>query len=149
MDEDMFDPLNPAIKELILWHAIEEIEHKAVAFDAFMSIYNDQAYLRRMMRFSTFTFALNTVLNMSRLHWRGRLRPSWKSLKGFYAFIFGKQGLITCTKMSYKDFYKPGFHPWDHQNQHLVDEWKAQQKHKPTATKEVTRTSQTQSYILY
>ena len=39
-------------------------------------------------------------------------------------FFFGKDGLITSVMGAYLDFYREDFHPWDHDNRHLIDKWK-------------------------
>jgi predicted metal-dependent hydrolase len=118
-------PLNETVKELLYWHAVEEIEHKAVAFDVFMLCENDQKYLRRVLRLVTVLFSLRIAGYMIALLFWARKMPSWKDVKGFSAFMFGrKYGLIPSIRSNYKDYFKEGFHPWDHANQELVDMWK-------------------------
>jgi len=53
-----------------------------------------------------------------------RKMPSWADVKGFGSFMFGKRGLVRQIRKPYKDYFKEGFHPWDHDNQHLIDMWK-------------------------
>lgn len=118
-------PLDETVQELLYWHAVEEIEHKAVAFDVFMLCENDQKYLRRVLRLVTVLFSLRIACYMVALLFWARKMPSWKDVKGFSAFMFGKKiGLIPSIRSNYKDYFKEGFHPWDHANQELVDMWK-------------------------
>jgi predicted metal-dependent hydrolase len=118
-------PLNETVQELLYWHAVEEIEHKAVAFDVFMLCENDQKYLRRVLRLVTVLFSIRIACYMVALLFWARKMPSWKDLKGFSAFMFGKKyGLLPSIRSNYKDYFKEGFHPWDHANQELVDMWK-------------------------
>jgi len=117
--------LNPTVKELLMWHAVEEIEHKAVAFDLFMLCENDQKYLRRVLRLTAVLFTVRIACYMVALLIWARKRPSWKELKEFGSFMFNKKtGLLPGIRSNYKDYFKPGFHPWDHANQDLVDMWK-------------------------
>ncbi|OUS41328.1 metal-dependent hydrolase [Oleispira antarctica] len=117
--------LNGTVQELLHWHAVEEIEHKAVAFDVFMLCENDQKYLRRILRLVVVLFTLRIACYMVALLIWARKRPSWKELKEFGSFMFNKKtGLIPGIRSNYKDYFKPGFHPWDHANQDLVDMWK-------------------------
>ena len=118
-------PLNETVQELLYWHAVEEIEHKAVAFDVFMLCENDQKYLRRVLRLVSFLFTVRIACYMVALLFWARKMPSWKDIKGFGSFMFNKKtGLIPGIRSNYKDYFKEGFHPWDHANQELVDMWK-------------------------
>lgn len=123
-NSDLFDSLDETVKELLLWHAVEEIEHKSVAFDVFMTIENDQRFLRKAMRIANFTFATRISYYMAALLWKARAVPSWREVKEFYRFMWGKRGLLKLIKPAYKDYFRDGFHPWDHQNQALINEWK-------------------------
>jgi len=117
--------LNSTVQELLYWHAVEEIEHKAVAFDVFMLCENDQKYLRRVLRLTAVLFSVRITCYMVALLIWARKRPSWKELKEFGSFMFNKKtGLIPGIRSNYKDYFKEGFHPWDHANQELVDMWK-------------------------
>lgn len=117
--------LDKTVQELLHWHAVEEIEHKAVAFDVYMLCENDQKYLRRILRLVSVLFSLRIACYMVALLVWARKMPSWKDVKGFASFMFNKQtGLIPGIRSNYKDYFKPGFHPWDHANQELVDMWK-------------------------
>ena len=122
---ESLDPLNETVQELLYWHAVEEIEHKAVAFDVFMLCENDQKYLRRVLRLVSFLFTVRIACYMVALLFWARKMPSWKEIKGFGSFMFNKKtGLIPGIRSNYKDYFKEGFHPWDHANQALVDMWK-------------------------
>ena len=104
---------------------VEEIEHKAVAFDVFMLCENDQKYLRRVLRLVTVLFSIRISCYMVALLFWARKMPTWKDVKGFWSFMFNnKVGLIPGIRSNYKDYFKEGFHPWDHANQDLVDMWK-------------------------
>jgi hypothetical protein len=43
LDEDLVDRAHPTMKSLIIWHATEEIEHKAVAFDVLRATHPSHA----------------------------------------------------------------------------------------------------------
>ena len=121
---EVIEPLEDSVQELLYWHAVEEIEHKAVAFDVYMQCEGDQKYLRTILRIATALFSIRIGLYMVALLFWARKFPSWKELKGFASFMWGKKGLVTKIKAPYKDYFKEGFHPWDHDNQELIDKWK-------------------------
>lgn len=112
-------------RELLEWHAVEEIEHKAVAFDVFEAVCGDRDLLRRVGALTTIFFVLNqarhTVTALRSLEHRPTLREYREALD----FYFGPEGLITKVAGPYRDFFRADFHPWDQDNHHLVDEWKA------------------------
>jgi len=58
------------------------------------------------------------------LMWWSRTMPKWRDIKGYFKYMFGKGGLMRNLRKPYKDFFRKDFHPWDHQNQGLVDMWK-------------------------
>lgn len=55
-DEELLAGMHPTMRKLIVWHATEEIEHKAVAFDVLKATH--PSYLLRMLGFLIATLAL-------------------------------------------------------------------------------------------
>jgi len=114
---------DPEFKRLWTWHALEETEHKAVAFDVLKSVSGGLAgYLLRIraMVFVTILFNLRTFNHtVSLLKTDGRaLSPrTWISLLNF---LFGKPGLLRRPAGAYFSYYRPGFHPWQHDNRDLI-----------------------------
>jgi len=51
-------------------------------------------------------------------------RSSWQERKQTWRYLFGDGGLISSQKPMYMMFLKEGFHPWNHDNSALVEEWK-------------------------
>lgn len=116
-------PLEESVKDLLYWHAVEEIEHKAVAFDVYMQMEGDRKYLRRVLKLANFMFNVRIALYMVALLWWARKFPSWSDIKGFRKFMVGDKGLLTNIRQPYRDFFKEDFHPWDHDNRDLIDKW--------------------------
>lgn len=122
---EVFSDVAPEVAELLLWHAVEELEHKAVAFDVYMTCEKDQKYMRTVLKLGTLLFITKVTRYTFQLLWKSKTLPSWREIKETYDFFYNKKtGLITKIKPLYKDYFKQGFHPWDHQNAHLIDEWK-------------------------
>ncbi|OYT94986.1 MAG: metal-dependent hydrolase [Pseudomonas sp. PGPPP3] len=111
--------------KLWLWHAIEENEHKSVAYDAYQAI--GGGYWIR-----TITMALSTVMFIGVIAWfqvdllrkDGQLF-NWKSWGYGLKTLFGpRNGYITGLILPYLQYYKPGFHPAQQDTQRLEKRWR-------------------------
>ena len=110
---------DPRMAELWRWHALEETEHKSVAFDVFVAVGGRTMRRRISMAFVTVEFTQHVIRNMRLLlrDYEGSRVKLWgNGLK----FLFGKQGALRGLMRPYLDFYKADFHPWDHDNRALV-----------------------------
>ncbi|GAA3916163.1 metal-dependent hydrolase [Litoribacillus peritrichatus] len=126
-DTRTLDGMNDTIKHLMLWHTVEEIEHKAVAFDLFMTCDGDRKLLRKALVEASLLFSWRITKYTFRLLRWSNIKPSWQDVKGYSSFMFGQKGLLRSLRKPYLDFFRKDFHPWDHQNQTLIDQW--QQTH--------------------
>jgi uncharacterized protein len=103
------------MRALYAWHAMEEIEHKAVAFDVMQKIAK-VGYLRRTVAMALVTLAFNVhalLIAHYMLQVDGFSR--WQRVKMFakgLAWMFGPGGLYMPMFGHYIQYYKPGFHPW-------------------------------------
>jgi uncharacterized protein len=117
--------MDPKHAELWLWHAVEETEHKAVAFDVYRAV--GGGYVRRttMMCRMTAGLILSAAYIMGDLLYRDRkdLRPAhaWT----FIRWGFLSPGFFRNIVPSWLDFFRPGFHPWQRDNSNLIAAWKA------------------------
>lgn len=123
---EVLEPMEESVRDLLYWHAVEEIEHKAVAFDVFMQQEGDQKYLRRVLKLVTWLFTIRISFYMLALLFWARKMPGWQDIKGFWRFMYGAKGLVSNIRQPYRDFFKPGFHPWDHDNRDLIEKWQTQ-----------------------
>ena len=64
---EVLSTLDDDAVKLWVWHAIEEIEHRAVAFDVYQTLYKDDKVRRRVMRNVTTGFASLTFYSATRL----------------------------------------------------------------------------------
>lgn len=110
--------------EMFLWHAVEETEHKAVAFDVYVAVYGRgflPTFVRLMtMVITTIMFGLWIMLFQLRFLWRDGELLNLRALFGFVAFLWWKPGPLRKMLPDYLDYYRPGFHPWMHDNRALI-----------------------------
>jgi hypothetical protein len=111
------------LKTLWCWHAIEETEHKAVAFDVYHAI--GGGYWRRVIWFACIAllFATDTAIQTAHnLHRDGHLFK-WSTWRSACTFFFGRQGLARLSVGHILNYFRPNFKPWHHDNRALMDAW--------------------------
>jgi predicted metal-dependent hydrolase len=126
------------LRSMWQWHALEETEHKAVAFDVFnvatAKLSDWQRYSIRVqaMMFTTVDFLMHMTMYASLLlqaDGMGRTRATARVLW----FLFGKPGFFRVGLRGYWAWYKPNFHPWHHDNRGLLEGWRAKFPASPLA----------------
>jgi predicted metal-dependent hydrolase len=115
----------PEAAALWRWHAIEEIEHKAVAFDTFRVATARLTGVRRWhIRFWTMVIATGLLFrvvgaNMSDLLRQDGLRGR-RALGAILRLLWVRPGLLRQILPLYLAYFRPGFHPWDHDDRPLI-----------------------------
>lgn len=133
--EEFIAESDPAFASLWLWHAVEEAEHKAVCFDVYQTIFGKGviSYLRRtsVMFLITMSFLLTLIVAARHIR-KGRKSSSDQRTTtpsdGEPRPQQGTWHLLTTiiSPRLYFDYYRPSFHPWDHDNRALIEQWKQQ-----------------------
>jgi len=129
-DPAFWDGVPAEIVRLWQWHAMEETEHKAVAFDVFREISRDWTPLQRysvrarVMVISTLLFTTNITRFAAKLLMADGVGP-WAAHLRVLGYLFGRPGLFRRGWRAYWDWYRPGFHPWDHDNRATLDAWRS------------------------
>ncbi len=127
------DRMDPQFAALLRWHAAEEIEHKAVAFDVYQAV--DGSYGRRViaMAMATFSLTLLVPLRVIPLLWvDGRLFDGQQWKEGL-AFLYGREGLFVLPLRHYLEFYRRDFHPWQTQDHYMIERF-VTQEYQPDGT---------------
>ncbi|MBV8063274.1 MAG: metal-dependent hydrolase [Nevskia sp.] len=117
------------VNAMYLWHGMEEIEHKAVAFDVLQQVARG-GYLVRLlaMLYTSITFPLTVFSIMSYMFkvdgfgFRQRLGLWWRGLR----WMYGRNGLYSGVAGHYWAWYRPGFHPWKHGGMETYQAWLAE-----------------------
>jgi uncharacterized protein len=112
-----------AYTQMWQWHALEETEHKSVSFDVWRAVFKPSLYgyfvrcsamLTCSLTFWSMLFGFHVTLLR---HYRRRtgkigLGNLWRLLK----FVWGPQGMIPSMALDWLSYFRPGFHPWHHDN---------------------------------
>ena len=117
------------IGDLWRWHALEELEHKSVAFDVYSQIGGSYKLRKTIMRIAMVTLLkdfLTVALKMLR---HDKQLWKWRTFKSLTKLLFFKDGFVRLHATAYKDFFREDFHPWDSDNRALLEYW--QQKLEP------------------
>ncbi len=129
---------NPALMEgteresqrMWAWHAIEEIEHKSVAFDTYVHVMRDVPARKRWgIRCLVF---LNVSRNFITSRWIETLRllaqdgiTGWSARWKLLGYLLGNPGVVRRIILPWLAFLRPGFHPWDVDDRALIGEAQA------------------------
>ena len=113
------------------WHAIEEIEHKGVAFDTWMHATKDWPRFKRwqvkakVMLLVTRNFVVDrTRGTLDLLAQDGLTGPRvWAR---FAWFALGRPGMMRKVLGAWASYFMPGFHPWTHDDRALIAQAEAQ-----------------------
>ena len=113
-------PMPKELAELWTWHAQEEIEHKAVAFDVYEAM--GGGYLRRIliMLEASVMFGGVVAFITGRLLLKKRLFFKRKTWRDAFHLLFARDGLFRRAAGEYLAFFKPTFHPWESDDRHLL-----------------------------
>ena len=123
-DPNALDGANPEMTRLWRWHALEETEHKAVAFDVYQQVCGSRKLLRRAMLMGTYFFILDTSRGMLHMLKEDGLLWNWRVWRDGLQWTWGKQGIFRPMVATYLDFFKAGFHPWQHNNLELIEQFR-------------------------
>ncbi|WP_151745905.1 metal-dependent hydrolase [Acinetobacter soli] len=118
--------VHPYVRALLAWHAIEEMEHRDVAFDVMKQVGEVPETTRKLalvittLLMSGFTmYRANVMLRCDGFTARERLQLFRRGLPWF----IGPNGILTAMKQPYKDWFKADFHPSQHAVIHQYEVW--------------------------
>ena len=116
-DQNTMREVHPYVRALFAWHAIEEMEHRDVAFDVMRDVAEVSEHHRRA------ALVLATVLMMYYTLYRTNYMlkvDGYSPLKRAKLFarglpwFLGRKGKLTKMRHAYMDWFKTGFHPSQH-----------------------------------
>ncbi len=117
-------PGDPAVRDLFLWHALEESEHKAVAFDVYRAVGGSERTRVVTMKALRVGFIVGMTVQMAvslagdpASREPGRLRASWQRFRRTPMFRREVWDQLC-------EYDRPDFHPDDRDTTELVELWR-------------------------
>ncbi len=121
-----FENADKETADLWRWHALEEIEHKGVAYDTWLYATRDWS------RWQRWKVKALMMLIITRNFWTNRYNDTLDLLAqdGFTGFrtkmrvlrfLLAKPGVARKIIVPWIKFFLPGFHPWNEDDRHLID----------------------------
>ncbi|MDX1552087.1 MAG: metal-dependent hydrolase [Marinobacter sp.] len=124
--DDVRDDMHETMRPLWVWHAIEETEHKAVTYDVFNQVGGTYAERTFYLAFSTAALGVMASYFTTRMMLNDRKNFSLKDTARGLWRMWGKNGTFSSLAPTWLEYFKPGFHPWDHDNSELIAGFKEQ-----------------------
>jgi uncharacterized protein len=126
-DPRHLEDADPASRELWQWHAIEELEHKGVAYDVWL--HATRAWPRaarwqfksQVMLLVTQHFVVGRALGaMELLRQDGITGP--RAAARLLSFAMVRPGMLRKLMGAWALYFMPGFHPWNQDDRALIAE---------------------------
>jgi uncharacterized protein len=119
----MVNAMASPFREAWIYHAIEELEHKAVAFDVYRAV--GGGYFRRffLMLLSTFVLFLEVSYPLIVCLHKDRILFSPSTWVQGFRFLFLTPGFLLRLVPGYLRFFLTNFHPNQHDHTALLESW--------------------------
>ncbi len=111
------------MRSLLVWHALEEIEHRSLAYEVYQAAGGGYALRTLAMLFASFMLTTQALryqfklLHHDRQLWNGR---AWGQL---FKTLFGKNGYARGLLGPYLAYWSPRFHPAKGCQHISIEEW--------------------------
>jgi predicted metal-dependent hydrolase len=117
------DGADPTMAALWRWHAAEENEHRAVAFDVYLASGGFYAERVLVMAVASVIFWAKVVEHQIVLMRADGTASSLAEWRALGRFLFVAPGSLRKLARHYVRYYRPGFHPNDIPCDGLLADW--------------------------
>lgn len=126
---EFLEGAEPEFARIWKWHAIEEAEHKSVAFDVWNQV-KPKGLKGYLMRVRAMFKATSVFVGQSRYNAKAFLRArgyggARHTVLGILRFSLISPGVLLKTLPDYLAYFKPGYHPWQKDTRHLIEKYKS------------------------
>lgn len=119
--DDFFRGMDKNMLPLWLWHAVEESEHKSVAFDVYQEQVGSYWVRTSEMAATTVEFTFFTALHYFQLRGGMKDKADWASIREGFNWLLGNPGFLRKLGPAYLAYYKRDFHPSKRDSRSLRD----------------------------
>ncbi|WP_369025581.1 metal-dependent hydrolase [Qipengyuania sp. RANM35] len=126
-----FKDADEEVRKMWEWHSIEEIEHKGVAYDTYLHATRDWSPWRRYKLRSLMMLIVS--FNFFRNRWNDTLKllaqdgiTGRKAKWGLFKYLTVSPGVVRRIFPAWLSYFKPGFHPWDHDDRALINKFEGE-----------------------
>jgi hypothetical protein len=124
---ELLEGVDPRIARLFRWHGYEEVEHKAVLFDAFHAVrgYGLYTYAVRITGLWIAVILLAVALPSvsHRILASAGAARDLRAWRGLARFVFGRGGMLRGRWRAVAAYHRRDFHPWRYcDNRHFLSE---------------------------
>jgi predicted metal-dependent hydrolase len=116
LEHGTIDAMHPSMRDLLRWHAAEEIEHKAVAFDVLKQVNPSYALRMAGMAVATTTLISFWVLGVVMLLRQEKGLSRLEILRQLRAIRQREPILSRVFLRGLREYLKRDFHPWQRDN---------------------------------
>jgi hypothetical protein len=111
--QDHLAHADPRMRALYYWHAVEEVEHKAVAWDVYERVAHG-GWLRRVLAqlWTTQMVILNVGIVVAYMLYKDGLLFDVGTWRRGLVTLWGPRGFFTRMVRPFLRGFRPGFHPW-------------------------------------
>lgn len=126
-----FANADPEVRRMWEWHAVEEVEHKGVAFDTWNHATRGWSRWRRwkvrnmVMALVTARFFRNRFTDALDLLAQDGI-TGWSAKLGLLRYLAVRPGVVRRIFPAWLAYFKPGFHPWDHDDRALIGKYEGE-----------------------
>ncbi|WP_228243198.1 metal-dependent hydrolase [Porphyrobacter sp. GA68] len=123
-----FATADPEVRRMWEWHAVEEVEHKGVAFDTWNHATRQWSAWQRwkvrslVMIVVTRRFFTNRWIDAMDLLAQDGI-TGWKARIGLARYLLVSPGVVRRIFPAWLSYFRPGFHPWDHDDRELIGKY--------------------------
>ena len=126
-----FKNTDPEARAMWRWHAVEEIEHKGVAFDTWLHATKDWSSWKAWKVRSIVMLSVTSRFFSNR--WTDSLYllnqdgiTGWKARWGLFKYLTVSPGVVRRIFPAWLAYFKPSFHPWNHDDRELIGKYEGE-----------------------
>jgi predicted metal-dependent hydrolase len=119
--------MHPEMGRLWRWHALEEAEHKSVAYDVYQQVVPGHGLRVAMLAANSLLLVVEILDRAAYMLWKDGLlfrRDTWRSA---WRFLFGRgrnAGFLRGLGRDYRRWYRRDFHPDQVDDAPLLESWR-------------------------